>query len=202
METPLKPCAGCNQNKKIWKRFQGKGYCSSCWNSHPANTTQKLSRSTGFSPRSSPMGSGDAGLKNSTGFLRKVPLSTGTSSLKRNSTLSSSASGKVGNGLNSSKKLRSVSTKQADLNQQYSRSRQEFLSKPENQECRAQGLLPTSVGCKGSDTSYLEIHHSKGRGIYLLDTSTWVVLCHFCHAHLETHPNLSRELGFTISRLT
>ena len=46
-----------------------------------------------------------------------------------------------------------------------------------------------------------EIHHSRGRNIYLNDVSTWVAVSHEGHQRIEMNPNWSRENGFTKSRL-
>lgn len=32
MQIKLKICAGCNQERKIWKQYDGQRFCQSCWN--------------------------------------------------------------------------------------------------------------------------------------------------------------------------
>ena len=46
-----------------------------------------------------------------------------------------------------------------------------------------------------------QIHHSRGRGIYLNDLSTWVAVSMEAHQRIELNPNWARENGFTKSRL-
>lgn len=35
MQTKKKKCDGCQTDQHIWKRFEGKKYCKSCWAIHP-----------------------------------------------------------------------------------------------------------------------------------------------------------------------
>lgn len=54
-------------------------------------------------------------------------------------------------------------------------------------------------GCSGVAK---EIHHRRGRvGKNLLDTGTWLRVCRNCHAWIEAHPEASKELGLSESRL-
>ena len=46
-----------------------------------------------------------------------------------------------------------------------------------------------------------DIHHMKGRGQYLLDTSTWLPVCRSCHNWIENNPEDSYDLGFSLKRL-
>lgn len=46
-----------------------------------------------------------------------------------------------------------------------------------------------------------EIHHMRGRGKYLNDTSTWLAVSRPGHEWIENNPKLSRERGFTKSRI-
>jgi hypothetical protein len=46
-----------------------------------------------------------------------------------------------------------------------------------------------------------ELHHSKGRGEYLLDETTFVALCEKCHRYLEDHPAEAKKLKLSGSRL-
>ena len=45
-----------------------------------------------------------------------------------------------------------------------------------------------------------DIHHMKGRGPYLLDTSTWLPVCRSCHNWIENNPEDSYDLGFSLKR--
>lgn len=46
------------------------------------------------------------------------------------------------------------------------------------------------------------IHHSRGRGKYLMDESTWIPCSMEGHTRIELNPQWAREKGFTKSRLT
>jgi len=92
--------------------------------------------------------------------------------------------------------LKQVSDKQSKLNTVYSIARKEFLSRPGNNCCSAK-LVPECTGC----SQELTIHHSKGRGKYLLDTTTWVALCIHCHMYVETHPEEAKALGYSDTRI-
>jgi len=46
-----------------------------------------------------------------------------------------------------------------------------------------------------------DVHHMKGRGKYLNDTSTWLSVCRTCHEWIENNPKDAKELGYSISRL-
>ena len=63
----------------------------------------------------------------------------------------------------------------------------------ENPNC-----LAKIEGCTGAATT---IHHRKGRGKYLNDTSTWLGACMSCHHHIENFPAFAKENGFSVSRL-
>lgn len=54
------------------------------------------------------------------------------------------------------------------------------------------------MGCEKIAT---EIHHMKGRGIYLNDVGTWLPVCRYCHHWIEMHPSEAKTLGFSQSRL-
>jgi hypothetical protein len=57
------------------------------------------------------------------------------------------------------------------------------------------------VHLPGCTLKATEIHHSKGRGEYLLDVTTWVPICRHDHIYLENHPQEAIILGFSQSRL-
>jgi len=88
------------------------------------------------------------------------------------------------------KSLSPVSEKRKVLDQLYSKMRKDFLDQPENSTCRAK-LAGVCLHVMGQD---LTIHHTKGRGHYYLDKSTWIPLCLACHQWVETHPKESREM--------
>lgn len=47
-----------------------------------------------------------------------------------------------------------------------------------------------------------EVHHKKGRvGKNYLDVHTFLALCSNCHRWIETHPESSKEHGYSIDRL-
>jgi hypothetical protein len=87
------------------------------------------------------------------------------------------------------------SDKKKPLDLLYSKMRKEFLSKPENSTCFAK--LP---GCLNSMGENLTIHHTKGRGRYYLDSTTWIPLCITCHQWVEEHPAQAKELNLSQSR--
>ena len=83
--------------------------------------------------------------------------------------------------------------KQKTEDNQYSKLREKFFSKSENQFCKAH-----LDGCMHIAT---DVHHSKGRGEYLLDTSTWIPVCRACHNYIETHPEEAKALELSSTRL-
>jgi len=93
--------------------------------------------------------------------------------------------------------IKPKSDKRNVLDVMYSKLRKEFLDKPENATCRAK--LP---GCLNLFGQNLTVHHTKGRGKYYLDATTWIPLCLACHEWVETHPLEARELNLSGSKLT
>lgn len=85
-----------------------------------------------------------------------------------------------------------MSAKKKDTDGEYKKMRKVFLNA--NPRCEA--------NLRDCQKVSLEVHHSRGRGEYMLDVSTWKALCSRCHSYLETHPDESRKLGFTNSRLS
>lgn len=48
-----------------------------------------------------------------------------------------------------------------------------------------------------------DVHHKQGRiGDLLLDETRWLAVCRACHTWIEEHSQESRELGFSIKRIT
>ena len=93
--------------------------------------------------------------------------------------------------------IKPKSDKKDILDVLYSKMRKEFLSEPQNSTCKAK--LP---GCMGQFKENLTVHHTKGRGLYYLDKTTWIPLCLSCHEWVETHPKEAREMNLSQSKLT
>jgi hypothetical protein len=91
--------------------------------------------------------------------------------------------------------LKLTSDKRKPLDQLYSKLRKEFLDLPHNSTCRAK--LP---GCLNVTGQNLTVHHTKGRGKYYLDSSTWIPLCLTCHKWVEEHPAQAKELNLSQTR--
>jgi len=90
------------------------------------------------------------------------------------------------------KPINPKSKKQVALDKAYSVIRVPFIEK--HPMCQAH--LP---GCLGISS---EIHHKKGRGKWMLVTSTWMAVCRTCHSWIETHPIEATEMGFRESKIT
>jgi hypothetical protein len=86
-------------------------------------------------------------------------------------------------------KIKPVSKNLAADQREYSKLRKKFLE--ENPVCRVFPQLKATT-----------VHHSRGRGKYLLDVSTWVACSMEGHTKIENYPIWAREEGFTKSRLT
>lgn len=95
------------------------------------------------------------------------------------------------------KAIKKASTKQQLLNAAYSAQRKAYFHG--HPYCKAMIYVAGLDVCTGFAT---DIHHKKGRGEYLLDTSTWLPVCRNCHAFIETHPAWAKEKGFSEDRLT
>jgi len=87
--------------------------------------------------------------------------------------------------------MRKYSKKRSKLNSEYSKLRKQFLE--QYPVCQAKIFNCT--------TSSSDVHHTKGRGKYLNDTSTWLSVCRNCHNWIEENPNEAKQLGFSKSRL-
>lgn len=86
-----------------------------------------------------------------------------------------------------------MSKKLRNQTQQYNFQRGKYLAL--NPLCKAKVV----IYCKGISS---DIHHMKGRGIYLLKEDTWLPVCRNCHHWIEMHPEEAKELNFSQSRLT
>lgn len=56
-----------------------------------------------------------------------------------------------------------------------------------------------SPECTGVTTC---VHHTRGRGIYLLAQNTWMGSCRRCNNYVEDHDAWAREKGFKKSKFT
>jgi arylamine N-acetyltransferase len=87
--------------------------------------------------------------------------------------------------------MKKVSSKMSKINNEYSKLRKEYLI--EHQMCHAK-----IYNCSLRAT---DVHHKKGRGKYHLDVGTWMPVCRSCHNWIEEHPEESKDLGFSISKI-
>jgi len=87
-------------------------------------------------------------------------------------------------------KIKPMSKKLSSERAIYRNLRIEFLQKPENMFCAVYPDLRSD-----------QIHHMRGRGKYLNDTSTWLAVSNEGHKWIEANPKLAKERGFTKSRL-
>lgn len=56
-------------------------------------------------------------------------------------------------------------------------------------------------GRNGCKRKAVDVHHKKGRGIWLNVVEFWLPVARVCHSWIEAHPKEAMELGLTISRL-
>lgn len=92
------------------------------------------------------------------------------------------------------KEIKKVSTKQQKLNAAYMVLRNAFMKN--HKACEAN--LIELAGCTRKAT---ECHHSKGRGQYFLDDTTYIALCHNCHVFIENSPEWAKNKGYSFDRL-
>lgn len=85
-----------------------------------------------------------------------------------------------------------VSPKREELNKEYFKLVEQF--KKDNPNCNAR----INNYCTGKTD---DPHHSRGRGVYLLDVSTWIPVCRSCHNYIEQHPSDAMKRGLSFSRL-
>lgn len=91
--------------------------------------------------------------------------------------------------------IKPKSDKKDILDVLYSKMRKEFLNEPENATCRAK--LPK---CMGQFKENLTVHHTKGRGLYYLDKTTWIPLCLSCHEWVTDNSKQAIDMGLSQSR--
>lgn len=87
--------------------------------------------------------------------------------------------------------IRKVSKKRAKENREYAKVRKEYLE--DNPDCEA-NLSGCTIGAT-------DIHHKRGRGLFLCDSSHFMSVCRTCHRFIEEHPLEAKEMGFSESRL-
>lgn len=109
--------------------------------------------------------------------------------------------------LKRTKRLVSVSKRRQKLNKEYSKLRKEFLeAHPYCQWWLAEKGFSEHEAVLISHGPFKEklppasedIHHVKGRGRYLLDTSTWMAVSRMAHITIHLHPKQSREKGYLV----
>lgn len=89
--------------------------------------------------------------------------------------------------------IKPKSDKKSIQDQLYSALRNKFFNNDANKACKAR--------LNGCTLTASDVHHTKGRGPYLNDVSTWIPLCRNCHNYIETHPTEAIELNFSQKRL-
>lgn len=85
-------------------------------------------------------------------------------------------------------KIKPVSDKLSKELRMYSKLRKQFLI--ENPFCAVYPHLPAT-----------DIHHKKGRGKYLNDTSTWLAVSREGHTRIEMFPIEAKENGWSLRRI-
>jgi hypothetical protein len=91
------------------------------------------------------------------------------------------------------KPIKPKSDKKSIQDQLYTVLRNKFFQDDNNKSCKARLQGCALVAC--------DVHHTKGRGEYQNDVSTWIPLCRSCHNYIETHPAEAKELNFSLNRL-
>lgn len=57
-------------------------------------------------------------------------------------------------------------------------------------------------GFEGCTKHSFDIHHMQGRGYNLNKVETWLAICREHHTEVENHPEMAKQEGYSISRLT
>lgn len=89
------------------------------------------------------------------------------------------------------KAIRKTSKKMAALKREYMKLRAEYLLF--HPYCEY-------FSCFKEIRPSTEIHHKKGRGKYLLDTSTWMAVCRTAHDEIHFNPEESYKRGWMLPR--
>jgi len=88
--------------------------------------------------------------------------------------------------------IKKISDKQANINRLYAAMRLSYL-------CMIPHCQVASTDCAHVAT---QVHHRAGRGKdHMLDTTTWLSICHSCHEKVELNPEWAYEKGYSIKRL-
>jgi hypothetical protein len=82
-------------------------------------------------------------------------------------------------------KLKSLSGSRKAKNGDYEKAKAEYFEE-KNYQCEI---------CNGQGT---DLHHKKGRGKFLCDKSSFMVLCRFCHSKVHHEVGWARENGYII----
>ena len=90
------------------------------------------------------------------------------------------------------KPIPKISSKKAKLDKVYSVLREQFIK--QHPVCQA--------NLNGCTLSATDIHHTKGRGEYYLDSPNWITVCRACHNHIELNPTEAKILGLSQDRLS
>jgi hypothetical protein len=90
------------------------------------------------------------------------------------------------------KAMPKVTKKRNQLNRQYMKLREAFLKK--HYWCQFH------IAEKLYATPATEIHHKKGRGKFLLDTSTWMAVSSRAHKEIHENTKYSYEKGYMLLR--
>lgn len=90
-------------------------------------------------------------------------------------------------------KIKPTSKKRAKQTREYQVIRIQYLI--DNPICEAR------IKCCGNKAT--EVHHMEGRiGKLLTDIENFIAVCQPCHRYIEENPNVSKEKGFSLNRLT
>lgn len=84
--------------------------------------------------------------------------------------------------------IRPVSKRMARMNRQYMKLRKEYLE-----------AHPVCEACKCWKAE--ELHHKRGRGIYMLAVEFFMATCRLCHAKIELNRKWAYEMGYLLDRL-
>ena len=114
------------------------------------------------------------------------------------------------------KPIKKVAKKRAALNREYMKLRDKFLADhpycewwlSENVHKPTTGIVSLNYAVSMMGLWWVEkycpkateIHHAKGRGKYLNDTSTWIAVSAAGHRAIHANPKLSYERGYMLPR--
>jgi hypothetical protein len=89
------------------------------------------------------------------------------------------------------KPIRRVSKKKAAIKREYMKLREKFL--------KDRPWCEYFLHFKEKRPS-TEVHHKKGRGSFMLDTSTWMAVCRTAHQEIHFNPAESYRMGWMLPR--